>query len=955
MISAFRLFKFMISCLILILAGYHCFAQSEQRIKISSVIPSVNTGQDYTPWLTDDLNSMVEDEWDRSNWQYIDVTLKLQQHSKITKVVLYDWQGVFTDKPAYIYALNGQQRTLLGTFTGESYNAFDTIKLAAAVEADAIIVNKYNNNIPQKVFIFGIPGLSTVTDVITSPIVVPPVNVVTYTKIPVDGKRWYQLNSASDGIASMFDGNTATTVQPEYGKIFKNYDAYYPVLPGEQIDVYQVKFFSNNADLGDYPLTLSAITTEGKRVVIGTFKGGQYGTWTGPYPDRQLSGASKFTLDQPLKNIKYLVLNCWYDFPPEIELYGNYVAGTPVTAATKKGYKLKNYFGINAFEWDFENPNAPDVIDEARMKPAKAFTQVRHYLDWFHLEQTEGQYTFNPSPSGGWNYDAMYQRLKAEGMEVVADIKTLPQWMQDTYPDSLKGDENIPVKYGKDYADPKSYIEQARLAYQFAARYGYNAGVDSTTVSTAPIAQYPGGPVNVTKRSLGLVRYIECDNERDKWWKGRKAYQTAWEYAANLSAFYDGHKNTMGPGVGVKNADPNMKVVMGGLAYANTDYIKGMVDWCRKNRGYNSDGSVNLCWDVINYHFYSNNGGLSQGGTPTRGTAPEMTISGTANVAQEFINVAHQYAGDMPVWVTELGNDVNQGSPLKAIAIGKKTVLQTQADWQLRAALLYARQGVERIFFYEMYDDNPTNPIQFGSSGLINTNKTRKPAADYFYQANKLIGEYTYKETLGTDPLVDRYELNGKSAYVLTVPDEKDRTAAYTLNLPGADSARICTPKAGSNTMDIQLVKLSNGKLNVTVTETPQFIIPFGIPAPSSTSNLVTTADTAVTSTVKRLRTIMSPEGNGIIATEANNPKLTVYPNPAVNYINISVDTFTQNKINIRLSDAISGKVYRNISDHTEAGPFTKQLDVSNIPNGSYLVEVQQGNSMTVKKFIKSN
>ena len=41
---------------------------------------------------------------------------------------------------------------------------------------------------------------------------------------------------------------------------------------------------------------------------------------------------------------------------------------------------------------------------------------------------------------------------------------------------------------------------------------------------------------------LNLIKYVECENERDKWWKGRRAYQTLAEYAANLSAFYDGHK-----------------------------------------------------------------------------------------------------------------------------------------------------------------------------------------------------------------------------------------------------------------------------------------------------------------------------------------------------------------------------------------------------------------------------
>ena len=101
--------------------------------------------------------------------------------------------------------------------------------------------------------------------------------------------------------------------------------------------------------------------------------------------------------------------------------------------------------------------------------------------------------------------------------------------------------------------------------------------------------------------------------------------------------------------------------------------------------------------------------------------------------ATAFVTLAHQYANDMPVWITEAGYDVNQGSPLKATAVGTKSVLATQADWILRTALLYTRVGINRLFFYQLYDDDAAVPIQFYSMGLINGDKTRKPAADYLY------------------------------------------------------------------------------------------------------------------------------------------------------------------------------------------------------------------------------
>src|SRR5438045_9090349 len=105
---------------------------------------------------------------------------------------------------------------------------------------------------------------------------------------------------------------------------------------------------------------------------------------------------------------------------------------------------------------------------------------------------------------------------------------------------------------------------------------------------------------------MKLIKFVELENERDKFWKGRQAYQTARENAAYLSACYDGHKGTLGHGAGIKKADPNIVVVMGGTASNSTDYLRGIIDWCKEFRGYKPDGSVDLCFDVINYHSYSN-------------------------------------------------------------------------------------------------------------------------------------------------------------------------------------------------------------------------------------------------------------------------------------------------------------------------------------------------------------
>jgi endoglucanase len=280
----------------------------------------------------------------------------------------------------------------------------------------------------------------------------------------------------------------------------------------------------------------------------------------------------------------------------------------------------------------------------------------------------------------------------------------------------------------------------------------------------------------------------------------------------------------MGPGAGVKNADPSMKVVMGGIATTTTDYIRGMIDWCKEFRGYRADGSVDCPWDIINYHFYANDASTNPTKKQTTGVAPE--IARADSFANEFLKMSQQYAGNMPVWVTETGYDLNNGSPQRAPVTGRKNAEETQADWILRTSLLYARSGIQRVFFYELYDDNPGNNTRYATCGLLNKDGTNRAAADFIFQTSKLFGAYTYKETINNDPIVDKYISGDGDMYMLVVPSQTGRTISYSLDIGKAVSAKICRPKAGSSNMDITLKKANSGKIEIVVSETPVFVTP---------------------------------------------------------------------------------------------------------------------------------
>jgi hypothetical protein len=72
--------------------------------------------------------------------------------------------------------------------------------------------------------------------------------------------------------------------------------------------------------------------------------------------------------------------------------------------------------------------------------------------------------------------------LKSSQKDILVCLKTVPKWMLETYPVQLRDSENVPARFGKDLTNPSSYEEQARAAFQLAARYGNNKSVDQKLI-----------------------------------------------------------------------------------------------------------------------------------------------------------------------------------------------------------------------------------------------------------------------------------------------------------------------------------------------------------------------------------------------------------------------------------------------------------------------------------------
>ena len=894
-------------------------------IALKSVHPTINTGMKYTPWLNPNLDSLVKSVWNGINNQWVDVTIKLPGYYNISKVELYDHQGVFTNQPASIYYKKDSTLTLIGTFDGAAYKVIKPYLLSTNPIANAIVVRKFGNNIPQKIRVYGkwfAAYLDTDTLINVTPIHTN-VDTTQYAKIPIEAKRWYTLNYAPKGIGALFNGITTEPIATGFSLFNKRYDCVYPINKGENIAIHQIKMYDGAGMYNREPMYMYGIKTNGTKILMATFTGSAYNQWVGPYPYRQ-NNINYFTLDTAVTNIQYIVINCFQnDVPTEVEFFGRYnFTDSTVLSNNLVMSKMGNAVGINGFEWDFVNPTINSrLIDERKYAAIKNFTGFRHYLDWYRLEDFEGKYTFNPCHWGGWDYDMTYERCKRDSIEVLVCLKNIPRWMKETYPLALRADDNVPVKYGQDINEPASYIELGRVAFQFTARYGRNTQVPLALLKVNTTPRWPGDPANTTKVGLNYVKYIECGNELDKWWRGAVGYMNPYQMAAMLSTFYDGHKGTLGNNVGIKTADSTMQVVIGGLAFNNPSYVRGMLEWCRQNRGYKSNGDVNICWDIINYHHFSNNALTTSNGISTRGAAPEITDA--ESIAKDFLFFSKKFLNDMPIWITELGYDLNQASSLKAIPIGNKTAMQTQADWILRSALFYMSEGINRLFFYEIKDFNSESEVKFSSMGLVDTNFKRRPALDYLYQTNQLMGNYIFTKKIQQLPIVNEYTLGAKKMYAVWVPDEKGTQLPVTLTFTNADSAIIHTPTIGENKMTATTIPVVNNQVTIMATETPLFI----------EKKLSVASKLAINNSKKLVKNIEI------------KPIINAYPNPFIDKVNFSITMPFKGKVDIEiftLAGQLISQYLNNTVEKNQPIIFTIPLNMVEKQNFVYRCTINE-------------
>ncbi|MBL0740468.1 fibronectin type III domain-containing protein [Chryseolinea lacunae] len=497
----------------------------------------------------------------------------------------------------------------------------------------------------------------------------------------------------------------------------------------------------------------------------------------------------------------------------------NVVSKATSAAGTTGTITIDQFIGTNAF--------VDDPLDKMQVA---GFVREYHNWNWDEGDIWSGggnwaypgypnnQIKWAPSEAGGggWNFDTFYTNVLAGGITISPCIQGSVAWLQGGT--NFPGDDKPVDEAGASTTNPNSYEKKAHHMFQFAARYG------STHVADNKLTLAAGQPRNT---GMGLVKYVEDWNEQDKNWMGANAQFSAQEYAAMASANYDGHANTMHQGsgtFGVKNADPNMKLVMGGIFQLNLPYIQDMKAWFQANR---ADGK--FAADVINVHDYA---WLNPCG-PCGGPAKSPEEHDYKNLLLPFTQYRDANLPGLEVWISEFGWDTNQSSSLRVPLIGPFDAQEVQGQWMVRAYLAFAAARVDRAMQYMLRDVNPNDATHFSTSGLVAQKNDWTPKKSWYYVytlKNTLTGMVFLGEQATSDPNVLIYKFKSATgnngAYVVWAKTRQNYTATgFSVSLSGSPTSATKVEMVPGDTDGVSSsLTITGGQVSINVSERPVFI-----------------------------------------------------------------------------------------------------------------------------------
>lgn len=491
-------------------------------------------------------------------------------------------------------------------------------------------------------------------------------------------------------LATLNDGNIATGWFPGWNS------SEYPVKALIELDQ---EYYLTKARYYDWvgkpKFTITAINGTVRTELIRIDLGG-YGNWQ----EWELS------FGQKVQYLEISINEIQGDRPiTELEFYGSTsTPPNPVNPPLKRFAGDARKIGVNGFHWIPQNLNPTPNLRAYQM------------LQW---TWTPTGISVQPTFQADGNYDYYLKDAKNRGQEIIFCPNKIPDWFAYQGVGQEWSDQRL-HKYAMNPEDPLSYREIAEYAWQISARYG-SKSYPNNQLKVNQIPRWNGDQVNEPKSGLNLIKYFEVENEPDRPWKTSLYKYTPEEFAAFLSAIYDGHEGRLGSGYGIKNADPNLKVVMSGLSSINLQYLARMKVWFELHRT-----DKRFCADVINVHRYSNFK------NPT--DSPDINLWEGAGISPEEDNLPYllkelnlfvktNFPSKTEIWFSEFGYDTEPPSTVLSQyprLYGTHPAEELQGQWLVRTYLHSIAAGIDKSFAFNLCDENSA-PMGycFGSSGLL--------------------------------------------------------------------------------------------------------------------------------------------------------------------------------------------------------------------------------------------
>lgn len=669
-------------------------------------------------------------------------------------------------------------------------------------------------------------------------------------------------------------------------------------------DVY---YYINNGSVGNFAAFYAGTPTTWETTPFASIEANGYQSWV----------SKTLTTPKKTRFIKLQVNSVGISIR-ELMFYGStiqpIVADPIPTGVQPERPNMWNFAGTNIIGNEF----ATDIYSVSGTH--RAYSDLKY----FDTDITNA-YPNNTFSFGGGGYDLFMKYWKDNGYHQFWAVQGNSQRFINANSSVANADNIKPIATGADPENPASYIEHGDALFQLAARYGNVAVAQSRLrVNTSTTAA----------SGLGYLNSVENGNENNKFWKGRAGYFSPYEYAAMSSADYDGHENTLGPNIGIKNADPNFKLINAAIIGIDTSYIKAMAHWCYYKRA-----DKKFIWDVINIHHYCNDAGGQTAIPATTGISPEADQ--LYEKLKSFIDFKNRYWPEKEVWLSEFGYDiclVSDGtSPVSnqiVPTIAGQTKYETQSNLTIRSFLIGNAAGLNKMQQYMLRHSNfsETEAGLYNSSGMVNKggydalNKVTIAPEPYpvwyaLYTMRNTLKDYSFTEIVNSgNANVWIYKFtnrNNQIAYAVWCPTSNNTVVSnYSFPVGAATTATYVTFQNNSRTGAAANLTASNGSVSIRVSESPSYLV------------LGTSVSTAVA----------EPEAKAVLFSFA--------PNPSKSDITLFLknDTYL-----VTIYDVLGATV---LSKKVEGESAT--IDVSALKSGTYLIHViNSAGEVAVKKLIK--